>query len=391
MPYADTIRPIALGLLALGVLWVILAAIGLRPRAIRLRRTIKRSGSSGLLCGSCGHPAVSLGSIGTCPECGSEYAEVGLDGRATPSRWSPPVFVLGVFLLALWALGSLSLAPMAARWANQRAIGSAELERWQSKAAFVANSFDPATGWSLAVAVEVDRDLLGPATAPAGQSERTAIWGTITIRMTTGPNARSAESMWISDPMTNREYLRWEMANPMGDARLAGKAPPPPPPMAGALASPWDGLRASEPTFNLERSPTGPAWTLSDASGAILERGDRPGEARRALISAAFKSRSVDDQTRIFTMLEEDLRLLDEWPPIDALEEFRPSYASTFALPNLRVLSEITATPSRTLFHPSAPWGLTAAIATSASLALLAIVLLFLCWRSKRGPAAASA
>ena len=113
MPYEPIIRWIALGLLGLGVAWIIIDAIGLRPRAIRVRRAIKRAGSASLLCGACWHPAVSLGAIDTCPECGSAYTAVGLDGTGTISRWAPPLLVWALVLLG-------ALVVLAIAWPSRR-------------------------------------------------------------------------------------------------------------------------------------------------------------------------------------------------------------------------------------------------------------------------------
>ncbi|MFI4917827.1 MAG: hypothetical protein ACIAS6_15140 [Phycisphaerales bacterium JB060] len=389
MPHEATIRIFALGLLALAAVWFLAAAIGLSPRAMRVRRAIKRSGPGTMLCGACGHPATSLGSIDTCPECGSLYATVGLDGRATPSRWAPPVFVLGVFLLGVWALGSIWLAPVAARWANEWSVGSAQLERWQSRAALRTTDRDPATDQPFEVVAELSRELIGPATLPAGATDRPALGGTATLHLMHGPAVQGASSTWNTDPMAMSDYMKWQLANPMGGSVNGMTAPPPAPAVAGALPSPWDTLRTNAPTATLRWSIGSEAWTLTDTMGGSPQRGTGLPEGVSAMAVRLGFDPAGDEPEPMRRNLAGSLGIVTSEKHTGRLRTIRPSERAHLYFGRFLVLGEVTATPTRTTIHPSAPMGLTAAIATSASLLLVALVLLWLSWRAGRAPASA--
>ncbi|MEQ9096458.1 MAG: hypothetical protein RIE32_09370 [Phycisphaerales bacterium] len=386
-PHEPIIRWIALGLLALGLLWFLAAAIGLRPRAVRVRRAIRRSGSGTMLCGACGHPAVSLGTIESCPECGCSYAAVGLDGRTSGSRWAPPVLVVGLVLLGSWALGSVSLAPSAARWANERTIGSAELERWQSRAGFVADLLDPATGATPGLTIELERDLIGPATVPHGHTRRRPIEGRFTITLSHGPDASNARTVWRNDPIVRSSPMTPYDLYRMPGSATSARASPVAIPDAGALPSPWAGIRSRTPSLELSWTSGDDWWVLRDDNAASVERGKDIEMGVRALISASGISGTEDPppfwSVRIYSSVLEIARDAGSVP----FETRSPRGPGRTSFDGLAFTSEIVATPSRTPYHPAAPWGLAAAIGASAALLLVAVLVLFLSWRTRRLPA----
>lgn len=381
MPFDTTIRAIALGLFALTALWLILAALGLRPRAIRVRLALQRSGPETLLCGACGHPAVALGEIQSCPECGSSYAFAGLDGKATASHWSPPTLVLGVMLAGVWLLGSTWLAPKAASWGNQVTIGSAQVERWQSRLALRTTVADLGTGQPAAVVAELNRDLLGATTPQAGSTTRPALGGTATLHLMQGPAVRDATSVWENDPITQSTYDRWLWAR--GGRTGAPSAVP----EAGAMDSPWDALRQAAPNATLRWRIGSEDWTLTDSMGGSTQRGTGLDAGISAMAGRlGFEPiRTPADAYR--PNLAESLAQAASAEHAHRLQPVRPDEWTRMYFGRFMVVGEITATPTRVLIHPVAPLGVAAAIATSATLLLVALALLWLSRLTRRGPA----
>jgi hypothetical protein len=400
LPYEDTIRWIALGLLALGVLWVIAAAIGLRPRAMRLRRTIRRCGSASLLCGSCGHPATSLGEIHTCPECGSRYNIVGLDGMATASRWSPPVFVFGAFLLGLWTLGSISLAPMAARWANERTIGAPMVSSQRTLSGFTLAG--PGVGphaWP-PVAVEFDARIFRPLDPIISLVPPPLPSSTITVRAAGGPGVSGARADWqtamTTSPWSSQKSPYWIPVHVFNAA--GGSTASPPPSTPPALASPWEAMFATSTPHALTIDPESERWTLRDPSGAMLSKGTGLAPAVSALLEAigigtspspdpnadeAARRALVGAITSNTTPKRRDIML--GLPPIgDPWSAPQPTPAATAA--GLVSLGELKGDSTTHLLHRASPWGLAAGFTTSAALLLIAILLLTVSWRSRRPP-----
>jgi hypothetical protein len=384
MPYEATIRTIALGLLALAALWIIATAIGVRPRAIRVRHALRRSAPGTMLCGACGHPAVSLGTIESCPECGSPYALAGLDGRSTASHWAPPLFVAGVLLAGAWLLGSIWLAPRAASWANTHTIGSAQLERWQSRLALRTTMTDLDTGQPVGVVAELDRDLVGPTTAAAGSTGRPALGGTATLHLMQGAAVQDATRVWDTDPITQSAQDLWLMAQGGGGSMGGGSGATPAFPDAGAMPSPWDGLRKAASTATLRWSIGSDRWTLTDAVGGppLRGRGLEAGVSALAGRLGFEAIRTPPDPYR--PNLAESLALAALGGHTKELAPVRPDRWNRMYFGRFMVVGELTANPTRATIHPAAPIGLTAALATSASLLLVAALLFALSWRTTR-------
>ncbi|MFI4914960.1 MAG: hypothetical protein ACIAS6_00460 [Phycisphaerales bacterium JB060] len=157
--------------LAIALLWVLLAAIG-TPRATLPRRWKGRAHSA--VCGACGHPAVDLGRIGRCPECGTDYQHGGVLTRAAAVRLGPPYAV--VVLLVVWAgvMAWTYLVPWAAGVANLRTIGARdvlEIERRAMLQQDTRNSMIHAypTGWQRKTpdfTIEISQSLVRADTPP---------------------------------------------------------------------------------------------------------------------------------------------------------------------------------------------------------------------------------
>lgn len=384
MPYEATIRWIALGLLSLGVLWVILAGTGLRPRAMRLRRTIKRSGTATLVCGACGHPAVSLGSIETCPECGAVYAEVGLDGTATAARWSPPPTVLAIVLLGGVALGAVELAPWVAGKANQVSIGTSGVETVISSSPFLPNKHDPQTGKPPPIAIQIDGDVVRahrPATNSLGTSlgwnprsprvpASDILESTITIRLTVGVGWTEAYESWNSQAYPPTKAPPYSFMSGVGS---------------------WDAMQAVVPTHVLEVRYNAQRWTLRDPTGRVVDRG----EGLRAGIESLYEHAGIgDDLAHPWSNAD------SSWDELDSIiEETNTSTDQYWPDPwltgaddaDFRPIGRVDSKTSLHHIHPASAWGLTAAITTTGMLVLLAIFLFFVSQRTRRRPTSAPA
>lgn len=399
MPHEPIIRWIALGLLGLGVAWIIIEAIGLRPRAIRVRRAIRRSGSASLLCGSCGHPAVSLGAIDTCPECGALYAAVGLDGAGTISRWAPPVLVCTLVLLGAWLLGSATLAPAAARWANQKSIGAPMVSSDRTLSALAPRGSGVGPHARPPLAIEIDATLVRPRDPMVSLVPPPLPGSTITVRAAAGPAVAGAEPIWSAasaqSPYATMAGLRIHSSSVALGSSAPSRAVPPSTP--APLVSPWDALFAAAGPHELTLDPVTTRWTLRDPAGATLQRGSGVEAGALALLEAI----GITPGSRTGTMTPDEawaegaLRALSalladptnsrthlNWaggqplsPPEFAIRNAALEYAG---IPSLAQPTRVSA------LHPSAPWGLTAAIATWALLLLVAIVVLAIAWRSRR-------
>lgn len=372
LPHEPIIRWIALGLLSLGLLWFLAAAMGLRPRAVRVRRAIKRSGSGTMLCGACGHPAVSLGEITSCPECGSSYAVVGLDGRASGSRWAPSVFIVGLVLLGSWAVASIWLAPIAARWANERSIGAPMVERVLSTPIFAPTAFASDSGQVPDFALELDvvSDRPSDWRQRAGGPPAVLAGGTRRARLVTGGGATRTAHLWMQ----------------MADV-IAERFPPDPddPSLIAAMSpSSAGGLPAAMDVLELEWAPASGSWTLGSRRAGALQAGtglDAGISAMRTHASArmgpstgpAMSGAHADLFARLIRQTDS---APSEPPRDDALPAF--SGLSTFGNAE-RVLSS-------TPYAAAAPMGLTAAIGASAALLLVAVLVFFLSWRTRRLP-----
>lgn len=400
LPYEPIIRWIALGLIGLGVAWIIVEAIGLRPRAIRVRRAIRRSGAGSLLCGNCGHPAVSLGEIEACPECGSRYAEVGLDGRASGSRWSPPAAVLFVLLLGLWALGSVWLSPIAARWANERSIGAPTVARERMllglTTRWVAQGTSPDAPPS--IAVEIDAELVRPNDPVVSLVPPPLPTSTIVVRLAMGPGVSTAASEWEAG------WHAWAMSSGVyvglhASSRVYGRfqqpaAPPPPPP----LASPWASMFASTPPHEAVIDAATWDWVVRDPSGVVVAEGRGQGEAISALfdhagLSMMAKAEGFATGTAAEAVADAmDAAITPRHPP-SPMTSYPASYfdwstRTTSAPTDIHLYhSEVLEDNVTThVYHRAAPWGLAVAIATSALLLLLAMILVAIAWPSRRVP-----
>lgn len=400
MPHEPVIRWIAFGLIGLAAAWVVIAAIGLRPRAIRVRRAIRRSGAGSLLCGSCGHPAVSLGKIEACPECGSRYAEVGLDGRTSGSCWSPPVAVLFVLLLGLWALGSVWLSPIAARWANERSIGAPTVTRERMLSGlttrWVAQGTSPDAPPS--IAVEIDAELFRPNDPTVSLVPPPLPTSTVVVRLAMGPGVSNAEAewkiAWVSSPYSSYRHLRLHSSY-----ALYGRMGQPPVPQAPQpFASPWASMFASTPPHEVVIDASTWDWVVRDPLGDPVAQGRGQGEAISALFDhAGLRAMARAEDFATGTAAEAVADAIDAAitprPPSSSMTSYPASFfdwtTRTTSAPTdiyLYLFEPLEDNVAIHVYHRAAPWSLVAAIGTSALLLVVAMILLAIAWPSRRIP-----
>lgn len=395
MPYEPIIRWIALGLLALGLLWLLTAAVGLNPRAIRVRRALRKSGGATLLCGACGHPAVSLGSIDTCPECGSAYTAVGLDGTGTISKWTPPLLVCALVLLGAWLLGSATLAPSAARWANQKSIGAPMVSSYRVLSALSPFGSAAAPHALAPLVVEIDATLVRPLNPGTNLVPPPLPGSKISVRAAAGPAVAGAEPIWTA--AWRRSSYAMTSGIRIHSSRATYGSPTPSrsaaPSGATSLVSPWDAMLAAAGPHELTLDPTDARWTLRDPAGATIGRGSGVEAAALALLDAiGVTPESWPDETWAEgARLALPARLADPTnrasiaTAVASSPGDQPNNPSEIATRRAALLYDSMsplAEPTRVAtLHPSAPWGLTAAIGTSALLLVIALILLAIAWR----------
>lgn len=384
VPHETTIRWIALGLLALVLLWVLVSAVGLTPRAIRLRRGAKQDGGATLRCGACDHPAVSLGQINECPECGARYDKVGLRAPGTGIRRSVPIWILAVLLLGVCALGTVEFGPRAAAMANRRVAGADALEHWRSKAALVPYVGSGPASTPLPLAVELDRELVGPATAPTGTRSGGPLAGTFQLRLSLGTAPDAATSTWKNDPTVKAiEAHASQSIYMMGSINAPGPPSPSPSPEPGSLQSPWRALHSTNPTATLRWSLGGTRWTLSDNRGGNSTRGTGLDDGLRA----AFDRLGVDTTgttagapaVNVF----ETMRELVADPRIPRMGSIRASSRGVHYIGALRLFNELHATPTQTAFHRTMPWSMAAFAAVPVGLLAISAAIFWLACRGR--------
>lgn len=370
MPLEPVISWIALGVIGLGAAWIFIEAIGLHPRAIRVRRAIRRSGAGSLLCGNCGHPAVSLGEIEACPECGSRYASVGLDGRASASRWSPPMVLVVLLLLGTWALGSMWLAPIAARWVNEQTIGAPAVERVRSTRLFGPTAFASGSGripdFAFELDVLTDRPSnwrIGP-----GRDHPVLAGGKRQLRLAIGGGASALAQSWMHIAPVMAERFPPDAGDPSLIAAMR-------PSSAGGLPPDMD-------IFTLEWDPAKRSWTLGSRRLGALDDGIGLDTGIDALLTHARSSPGLSSGP---VMSDAHARTMAELAQLTDSARVEPPRRD--ALPDFVGLSahgEAEAVVWSTPYTRAAPWGLVAAVGSSASLLLIALVLWLLSWRTSR-------
>jgi hypothetical protein len=305
-------------------LWVLASAAGLdRPR----RWLRGRSGA--LACGACGHGAVTPDTIATCPECGAEYARVGLLTPRAGLRYGPPVWVVALLLLAMVVIGSALLAPVAGKAANRRAIGSSQVDE-----ARLTHSFDPTAAYMLAVHQEQARAYQ----AGAWSHSPPVLEGTVRLELVVGSGASGG----INHP-NNR------------------------------------GL----PKFNLELPAQGASWRLLDSTLAEIDRGTGVAGGVAALYDAAGLGPTAP--TPAITDAEL-VGIADMAEAFQGAGGGRPAGLT-------QLLTTAGLSPAGTgmsilgyhTFHRASPWGIAAGVATPAGLLAVAGVLLgAIAWSRRR-------
>ncbi|MGD1917330.1 MAG: hypothetical protein ACFCBV_14245 [Phycisphaerales bacterium] len=376
MPYADTIMAVALGLLGVAMLWVLASSIGCTPRAIRIRRAAKTRGGEAFLCGACGHPATTLGRVRVCPECGAEYARVGLDAPGTSVRWAMPPVVLLLLLLGRSALGMLHASPIAARWANERAIDSGELEHWRSRAVMSSGLYDPATGTQPGLVVEIDRDFVGPAFTPPGATRREPLAGTLTARFTYNTLPGGFHGAWASHSI-QRQGVAQARRNSLNNP------PPPAYPGPAALATPWDQQHTTAPTLTLRWRVGREDWTLTAGRGAVVESGNGISGGVHAAFDRTGLLRDADGLTDVGEMVLAGIDGALQGKHAMRMRRYIPSEHGYARIEGMYVFGEVTATPARLSIHPASPWGVAAAVAVPAALLLVSLIMVWFAVRAR--------
>ncbi len=308
---------------SLVALWLLAAAAGLdRPRRW-LRGT-----SGALACGACGHEAVTPDTIAMCPECGAGYARVGLLTPKAGLRYGPPPWVVALLLLAGVVLGSALLAPVAGKAANRRAIGAPQVEQ-----ARITNSFDPASGFAIAMHQELAR----------------------------------AQSMgtWSQNPPVLEGLVRGEL---------------------GAGASAGSGINHPSnrglPKYDLELPAQGASWRLLDSTRAAIDQGTGVAEGVDALFAAA----GVGPDAPTPAITESQLTGIAELAAaFQGAGGGRPAAFATLLPPTgLTPTGQALSVLGYHTFHRASPWGIAAGVATPAGLVVVAGALLGLIGWSRR-------
>ncbi|MFI4917499.1 MAG: hypothetical protein ACIAS6_13455 [Phycisphaerales bacterium JB060] len=303
---------------SLVALWLLVAAAGLdRPRRW-LRGGRGRSGA--LACGACGHEAVTPDTIATCPECGAGYAQVGLLTPKAGLRYGPPPWVVALLLLAGVVLGSAMLAPVAGTMANRRAIGAPQVEQ-----ARITSSFEPASGFALAVHQELAR------AQSMGTWSQTApvLSGTVRVDLVAGATAGSG----INHP--NNQNL---------------------------------------PKFFLELPTEAGSWRLLDATLAPMTAGNGLENGVVALFAAA----GLGPRGATPAVTEAELAAIAQL--VGAYQDARggqpASLATLLPATGLTPTGQGMSVRGYHTFHRASPWGIAAGAATPAGLLLVAGLLL---------------
>lgn len=323
---------VAGGLVAL---WLLASAAGLdKPR-----RVLRGQGGS-LACGACGHEAVQPDRIAVCPECGAEYARVGLLTPRAGLRYGPPVWVVAVLLLGLVIVGSAMLAPQAGMAANRWAIGGSQVEERRLTASFspAAMPGAPTTSGMPEYWLGVHTDMLIAGSLGTWTPNPTKVSGSLEVELVAGSGSRNG---------------------PHG-------------PGATAL-----------PRYRLLAGFTGDAWRIIDAQGTKLASGRDGLEAGVA---------------RLYELAGVAPGQAKAWPgsadEMDAAQQIARLHADAAGgrvqlvnLPGpygLQRRGNSTTSKSISTFHRASPWGFAAGVATPVGLGVVAFWVMGGIWWLRR-------
>ena len=386
MPYADTITAFGLGMLALVALWLVIASIGCTPRAFRLRRLAKGDVAGGLRCGACGYGATALDRVRACPECGAEYARVGLDGTLSRLRHRPPHLVFLMFLIGIGTLIAPELAFRAARLANERLIGSAEIEHWHARTALLPIERFATEGLVPSVAIELERELVGPTSSQGSIANRPAVAGWLTLRITPRIAVDVEHSTWESDALVqSQRHGMWHQSLVTRRSTLGSTAGSTSShPQAGALPSPWASLHTRTSTVTLAWAVGEQDWTLS--GGNVAD--DVAGNGLNAGLRAAFERAGLDPTPTQSHLIGpgvfESLHDIIARPGASSLDPMHSGGRRMHYHGTLRTIGELVAVPRASLLHPSIPLGVATFLAVPVGIGVAIVVLLWLAIRQSR-------
>jgi hypothetical protein len=279
---------------------------------------------------------VTPDTIATCPECGAEYARVGLLTPKAGLRYGPPLWVVALLLLSLVVIGSALLAPIAGKAANTATIGGAQIEQRRMTAAFT------------------------PADVITGPPE---YW----LGVHTDMLIARAPGAWTPNPPELSGSLEVEL--------LIGP---------GARHGPGGPGAAGLPRYRLRAGFTGDDWRIVDPGGGPAASGS---DGLEAGVARLYELAGVaPGQPRAWPGSADEMDAAQQIARLHAdAAGGRVQLVNVPGPYGLQRSGNSTTIKGQSTFHRASPWGIAAGVATPAGLAVVAGVLLgLIAWSRRR-------